>query len=56
LNAIYSQLQSVEVKGILRFLERSKSTYTNPFGKLKKEVEDARIEANDNTKYLSTLR
>jgi dynein heavy chain len=24
------------VKGILRFLERSKSTYTNPFGKLKK--------------------
>lgn len=46
----------MEVKGILRFLERSKSTYTNPFGKLKKEVEDARIEANDNNKYLSTLR
>lgn len=56
MNAIYAQLQSVEVKGILRFLERSKSTYTNPFGKLKKEVEDSRIEANDNTKYLSTLR
>lgn len=56
LNAIYDQLQSVEVKGILRFLERSKSTYTNPFGKLKKEVEDARIEANDNNKFLSTLR
>ena len=37
-------------------MERSKSTYTNPFGKLKKEVEDARIEANDNTKYLSTLK
>jgi dynein heavy chain len=44
------------VKGILRFLERSKSTYTNPFTKLQKEVQDARIEANDNVKFLSTLK
>lgn len=47
---------SVEIKGILRFLERSKSTYTNPFTKLQREVYDARVEANENTKFLETLR
>ena len=34
LNAIYDQLQSTEVKNILRFLESNKSTYTGPFTKL----------------------
>jgi dynein heavy chain len=56
LNLIHDQLQSVEIKGILRFLERSKSTYTNPFSKLQKEIEQARVEANDNTAFLSTLK
>jgi len=37
-------------------LEGNKSTYTNPFSKLQKEVMNARIEANDNFKYLSTLK
>lgn len=56
LNSIHEQLQSVEIKGILRFLERSKSTYTNPFAKLQKEIEQARVEANDNSLFLATLR
>ena len=56
LNSIYTQLQSVEVKTILRFLERSKSTYTNPFTKLQKEVQEAKVEANDNFRFLSTLK
>jgi dynein heavy chain len=34
LNSIKTQLESVEVKNILRFLEGNKSTYTNPFSKL----------------------
>jgi dynein heavy chain len=38
LNSIYDQLQSVEVRNILRFLEGNKSTYTNPFSKLQKDV------------------
>lgn len=38
LNSIYEQLQSVEVKNILRFLEGNKSTYINPFSKLQKDV------------------
>ena len=56
LNSIYSQLQSVEVKNIIRFLEGNKSTYTNPFAKLQKDVQNARIEANDNNKFLKTLK
>lgn len=56
LNSIYGQLQSVEVKNIIRFLEGNKSTYTTPFAKLQKDVQNARIEANDNNKYLKTLK
>jgi dynein heavy chain len=56
LNSIYEQLESNEVQNILRFLEGNKSTYTNPFSKLQKEVMNSRIEANDNFKYLNTLR
>lgn len=44
------------MKTILRFLERSKSTYTNPFTKLQKEVQESKIEANDNFRFLSTLK
>ena len=56
LNSIYEQLQSVDVKTILRFLERSKSTYNGPFTKLQAEVQSARVEANDNYRFLSTLK
>ena len=37
---------------VLKFLETNKSTYTAPFSKLQKEVEEAREEANDNVKLL----
>lgn len=56
LNSIYEQLQSVEVKNILRFLEGNKSTYINPFSKLQKDVQKARLEANNNYLFLKTLQ
>jgi dynein heavy chain len=56
LNSIYQQLQSERIKKVLKFLEQNKSTYTTPFGKLQKEVQAARVEANDNFKYLTTLK
>lgn len=40
---------------MIKFLEQNKSTYTGQFSKLQKEVQAARLEANDNNKYLSTL-
>ena len=50
LNSIHSQLGMDALKKVLRFLEANKSTYTSPFSKLQKEVEEAREEANDNEK------
>ncbi len=55
LNSVFQQLQSDRVRKVLRFLDLSKSTYCTPFAKLCKEVFTARIEANDNVKYLSAL-
>lgn len=55
LNSIYDQLQKERIKKVLKFLEQNKSTYTSPFGKLQKEVQAARVEANDNYKFLITL-
>ncbi|CAK4109520.1 unnamed protein product [Aphanomyces euteiches] len=55
LNSIFGQLQSKRVRKILTALDRSKSTYCTTFARLCKEVFTARIEANDNTKYLRTL-
>jgi len=40
---------------VLKFLDQNKSTYTSPFSKLQKEVAAAKIEANENYKYLQTL-
>jgi len=37
-------------------LDGNKSTYTNPFSKLQKDVYNNRIEANHNHKFLSTLK
>ena len=56
LNSIHQQLQSEKISKVLKFLEQNKSTYTNQFSKLKKEVKAARLEANDNFKYLKTLQ
>jgi dynein heavy chain len=55
LNYIQSQLQMEGVKKVLNFLERNKSTYNHPFGRLTKEVADDCEEANDNVKFLKTL-
>jgi dynein heavy chain len=40
---------------VLRALDQSKSTYCTTFARLCKEVFTARLEANDNMKYLRTL-
>ena len=40
---------------VLKFLEQNKSTYTNPFSKLQREVDYAREDANDNVKFLQTM-
>jgi dynein heavy chain len=55
LNAIFQQLQSERVRRVLHFLDAARSTYCTPFAKLCKEVFAARLEANDNVKYLRTL-
>ena len=55
LNGIFSQLQSVRVRRILKILDKSKSTYNAPFAKLCKEVFHARAEANNIIKYLQPL-
>jgi dynein heavy chain len=55
LNTIYAQLQFEGLKKTLKFLEQNKSTYTNPFSKLQREVDYAREDANDNVKFLSTM-
>jgi dynein heavy chain len=49
-------LEGTEVIKILRFLEVNKSTYTNPFSKLQREVAKAREEANDNNRFLDLLK
>ena len=55
LNYICQQLSGEAIKKVLKFLEQNKSTYTGPFSKLQKEVQTARVEANDNYLYLQTL-
>ena len=56
LNSICLQLNSERIKKVLKFLEQNKSTYTTPFSKLQKEVQISQKEANENFKYLSTLK
>jgi len=55
LNSIFDQLQGPKIRRVLRALDSSKSTYCTTFARLCKEVFTARMEANDNTKYLRTL-
>jgi len=55
LNAIHSQLKSDKVSTITKTLRESKSTYTNQFDKLKREIYQSRKEANANYLYLKTL-
>jgi dynein heavy chain len=55
LNSIFEQLQGPQISRVLRALDQSKSTYCTTFARLCKEVFTARLEANDNMKYLRTL-
>ncbi|CAM9107555.1 unnamed protein product [Discosporangium mesarthrocarpum] len=55
LNSIFEQLQGPSIRRVLRALDQSKSTYCTTFARLCKEVFTARLEANDNMKYLRTL-
>merc|ERR1711871_22929 len=55
LNSIFEQLQGPKIRRVLRALDQSKSTYCTTFARLCKEVFSARMEANDNSKYLRTL-
>ena len=55
LNQICDQLVSERIKKVLKFLEQNKSTQTSAFSKLQKEVHMAKIEANENHKFLATL-
>ncbi|KAL7679175.1 putative AAA+ ATPase domain, dynein heavy chain region D6 P-loop domain-containing protein [Plasmopara halstedii] len=55
LNSIFAQLQSENIRKVLRYLDTSKSTYNIPFAKLCKEVFLARAEANNNKLYLWPL-
>ena len=55
LTSICEQLAGERIKKVLKFLEQNKSTQTSAFSKLQKEVHIARIEADENSKYLQTL-
>lgn len=48
-------MNTERIKKVLKFLEQNKSTFISPFSKLQKEVQIARVEAVENTKYLATL-
>ena len=55
MNSIFEQLQGPRIRRVLKALDQSKSTYCTTFARLCKEVFSARMEANDNSKYLRTL-
>ena len=55
LNAIFSQLKSKRMRQVMIFLDQAKSSYCGPFASLCKEVFGARLEANNNVKFLRTL-
>jgi len=40
----------------MKFLDENNSTYSQPFQQLQKEVQQAKDEANDVSKYLDTLK
>lgn len=56
LNSIQQQLNGERVRKVMKVLDLTKSTYCSPFNRLCKEVAAACDEANDNTKYLATLK
>ena len=55
LNAIFLQLKSKQMRNVMIFLDQCKSVYCAPFARLCKEVFAARLESNNNVKFLRTL-
>jgi dynein heavy chain len=56
LNSIFAQLESDKMKTILGFLAQSENAFGTQFGKLTADVLAARAEANENARYLNTLK
>lgn len=56
LQFVSQQLQEPFVKQVDEFLEQNSSTYRPPFNNLRNDVEAAKQEAVDNSKFLSTLQ
>ncbi|CBZ52391.1 hypothetical protein NCLIV_021800 [Neospora caninum Liverpool] len=56
LDSVSEQLADEAVLHVQEFLQQNESTYISPFNKLRKELEEAREEARDNVKFLSTLK
>lgn len=56
LNHIYAQLISEKLIKVKTFLTSQSSHYIGPFDKLKEEVSQAKDEAEDNYRFLSTLK
>ena len=55
LNSIFSQLKSKHMRQVMIFMDQAKSSYTGPFGSICREVFAARLEANNNVKFLCTM-
>jgi|TARA_B100000795_G_scaffold231783_1_gene189776 dynein heavy chain, axonemal len=55
LNAIFSQLKSKRMRNVMVYLDQVKSSYCGPFAALCKNVFTARLESNNNVKFLRTL-
>ena len=55
LNSIFEQLQGNQIRRVLRSLDQAKSTYCSSFAMICKEVYNARLEANDNKRFLGML-
>ena len=56
LGSIQKQLSSYRIRRVVKVLELTHSTYSQAFGRLESDVENAAKEANDNVKFLSILR
>ena len=56
LNSIYEQLNGQKIRRVFRVLDQHQSSYAAPLARLLQEVIVAREEANDNRKYLGTIK
>jgi dynein heavy chain len=55
LNLVHDQLNSENVRRVMKVLEVTKSTYFPAFNRLCKEVAQARMESGDNVLYLKSI-